>query len=229
MVRIGYVLFGLFFILFFSSQYVFGFFEKIVEDVVLFLWIVFYGFFYYSKMIYLIVVWLGYGGGFDFVVIYYVRDLDENYYYFDLVMGILVKYGYLVYYWDVYYYGLYGDLIQSYYNLFCGKKIKVFYYYGYIVKILLFIEVNGFMIFQNFNFGDMVKVFWGRIMGDVDMYDVLIFVLGCDLFRFRVGVIYRIYIGIDRLIDVRLIKDKGIIFWKKFDEGKIVYQVMESI
>lgn len=62
-------------------------------------------------MIYLIVVWLGYGGGFDFVVIYYVRDLDENYYYFDLVMGILVKYGYLVYYWDVYYYGLYGDLI----------------------------------------------------------------------------------------------------------------------
>lgn len=75
------------------------------------MWIVFYGFFYYSKMIYLIVVWLGYGGGFDFVVIYYVRDLDENYYYFDLVMGILVKYGYLVYYWDVYYYGLYGDLI----------------------------------------------------------------------------------------------------------------------
>lgn len=66
-------------------------------------------------------------------------------------------------------------------------------------------------------------MFWGRIMGDVDMYDVLIFVLGCDLFRFRVGVIYRIYIGIDRLIDVRLIKDKGIIFWKKFDEGKIVY------
>lgn len=85
------------------------------------------------------------------------------------------------------------------------------------------------MILQNPNFGDTAKVFWGRITGDADMHDALIFVLGCDSFRLRVGATYRTYIGTDRPIDVRLIKDKGTTFWKKLDEGKTAYQAMESI
>ncbi len=111
MAKTGYALFGLFLILLFSSQYALGSPpEKIAEDVALPSWTAPHGFPYHSKMIHPTAVWPGYGGGSDSAVIHYVRDSDENYYHSDLVMGILAKHGYSVYYWDAYYHDRTGGI-----------------------------------------------------------------------------------------------------------------------
>jgi len=174
-------------------------------------------------------VWPGYGGGSAVAFIHYVRDEHENYYHTDVVREILQRHGYSVYYWDAYYQGTHRASVWDYYAVFNGKTVRVFYYYDHTAKIYPSDEVNGFMILQNPNVGDTAQVFWSRLTRRADFHNALIFILGCDSFKLRTGAVYKTYIGTDRPIGVELIKDKGITFWKKLDDGKTAYQAMESI
>ncbi len=174
-------------------------------------------------------VWPGYGGSSTIAFIHYVRDENENYYHTDIVRDILQRHGYSVYYWNAYYRGTHGASVQNYYDMFNGKTVRVFYYYGHTAKIRPSKEVNGFIILQNPNIGDTAQVFWSRLTQRADFHSALIFILGCDSFKLRTGAVYKTYIGTDRPIGVELIKGKGVTFWKKLDMGKTAYQAMESI
>ncbi|WP_456365469.1 hypothetical protein [Thermococcus sp.] len=225
--RVKYILFGMFVFLIFGSQLSVG--AKPAVDTALPSWMAPNNFPNLDRMVTPAAVWPGYGGGSDVAVIHYVRDEDENYYHTNTVRDILNRHGYSVHYWDAYYHGSRGDSIWTYYKMFNGKTVNIFYYYGHTAKIYPSTEVNGFIILQNPNYGDTASVFWSRITQRANFHNALVFILGCDSFKLRSGAVYRTYIGTDRPIGVELIKSKGTTFWKKLDEGKTAYQAMESI